>query len=494
MPTLLVIDDEPLILKAITLALAGEDITVRTSLTAGEGVHDFKANRPDCVLCDVRLPDQSGLDLLAALQREDAKVPVILMTGHGTADTAIEAMRRGAFEYLLKPIDPDELLTLILRAFEVARLMRVPARVAATEEDPSSDDELFVGKCAAMQEVFKTIGRVAPTTATVLVLGESGTGKELVARAIYHYSRRVSQPFLAINCAAIPETLLESELFGHEKGSFTGADRKRIGKFEQCHGGTLFLDEIGDMTPLTQAKILRVLQDGTFERVGGNTSVKTDVRVIAATSRKLDAMIAAGTFREDLFYRLNISTIKLPPLRDRREDISILVRHFLRRSVREFEMAVTSVAPEAMTALENYPWPGNVRQLQSVVKQALLKAHGPMLAAETLPAEVTGVSTTASSRMPVQSPAASDLTKFVQERLQMGSTNLHAELTDRVERELLTLVLESTQGNLSQCSTILGISRPTLRSKIQHLQLNVEHICSITRQPRPTIQQSHENY
>jgi len=481
-PTLLVIDDDPLILKSFELAFTGEGIAVRSAMTAAEGIHDFKSDRPDVVICDVRLPDCSGIELLTQLHSVDAKVPVILMTGHGTAETAIEAMRRGAFDYLLKPFEPDPLIELILKAIGVARLMRVPPRVSVDAEE-TAGDELFVGKSAVMQEVFKTIGRVAPTDASVLILGESGTGKELVARAIYHYGRRVEKPFLAINCAAIPETLLESELFGHEKGSFTGAERQRIGKFEQCHGGTLFLDEIGDMTPLTQAKILRVLQDGRFERVGGNKPVETDVRVIAATSRNLDAMITAGTFREDLFYRLNICTIRLPPLRERREDIPILIRHFLRLSAREFGKSVKNVTPEAMAALESYAWPGNVRQLQSIVKQSLLRVHGPVLTLDALPMELKGNAT----RLPSDQQGepitgASELTHFIRDRLQSGSTDLHAEISDRIERVLLTEVLAFTNGNLTQTATILGITRPTLRSKLQHLNMRIESHTQITHQ------------
>jgi DNA-binding NtrC family response regulator len=388
MPTLLVIDDDPLILKCIDLALAGGAITFRPAATAAAAVAEFSARRPDAVLTDVRLPDKSGLDLLAELRRLDPKVPVVLMTGHGTAETAIEAMRRGAFDYLLKPLDPDQLTELVERAFEVSRLMRVPARVPDAQPDPAADGDLFVGNAPAMQEVFKTIGRVAPTPATVLIRGESGTGKEMVARAVYHYSNRSDKPFLAINCSAIPEHLLESELFGHEKGAFTGADRKRIGKFEQCHGGTLFLNEIGDMTPLTQAKVLRVLQEQQFERVGGSEQVRTDVRLVAATHRDLEGMIAAGTFREDLFYRLNVCTVRLPALRERPEDIPLLVDHFLRRYRDEFGKDVRSVDAAAADALRAFPWPGNVRQLQSVVKQALLASAGPTLTVADLPPEV----------------------------------------------------------------------------------------------------------
>jgi DNA-binding NtrC family response regulator len=329
MPTLLVIDDDPHVRAALALVLEDGGVTVTLAATAAEGAAAFSAGRPDAVLCDVRLPDASGLDLLARLRELDPAVPVVLMTGHGTAETAIEAMRRGAFDYVLKPVDPDALAETMGKAFEASRLMRVPATVGAGDGPDDGGADHFIGQSLGMQEVFKAIGRVAPTDATVLILGESGTGKEMVARAVVHYSRRAGKPFHAINCAAIPDALLESELFGHEKGSFTGADRRRVGRFEQCDGGTLFLDEIGDMSLITQAKILRVIQDQRFERVGGSETVRTNVRMIAATHRDLPAMITAGTFREDLYYRLNVCPIRLPPLRDRPEDIPALAEYFV---------------------------------------------------------------------------------------------------------------------------------------------------------------------
>jgi two-component system nitrogen regulation response regulator GlnG len=297
------------------------------------------------VVTDIRLSGTSGLDLLRELQAIDSRVPVILMTGHGTASTAIDAMRRGAFEYLLKPLDLDLLEAVINRALETSRMSRTPAKIA-DENDFDGEGDLLVGQCPAMQEVYRQIGRVAGQDVTVLILGESGTGKEVVARSIYQYSNRADRLFLAINCAAIPEQLLESELFGHEKGSFTGAERKRIGKFEQCDGGTLFLDEIGDMTPLMQTKVLRVLQDQQFERVGGNEMVRTNVRLIAATNRNLTEMMEKGTFRADLYYRLNVYTIQLPPLRERDGDLQLLVNYFLKRFNRELGKSVTHISPK----------------------------------------------------------------------------------------------------------------------------------------------------
>jgi two-component system nitrogen regulation response regulator GlnG len=319
-----------------------------------------------------------------------------------------------------------------------------------------------------MQEVYKAIGRVASRDVTVLILGESGTGKELVARAIYSHSRRATGPFLTINCSAIPETLLESELFGHEKGAFTGADRKRIGKFEQCTGGTLFLDEIGDMTPLTQSKLLRVLQDQTFERVGGNETVHTDIRLIAATNRPLEEMVARGEYRSDLYYRLNVFTIQLPPLRERTEDMPELVHHFLQRYSRELHKDIQSVAPETLGLLRAYPWPGNIRELQSVLKQAMLNASGPMLVPAFLPAVIqTG------TPPKLNGPVSADWERLLQERLQAGSQDLYAEMLTLMERQLLTTVLRHTQGNQLQAAKILGITRGSLRTKIRALGITI---------------------
>jgi two-component system nitrogen regulation response regulator GlnG len=485
MPTLLVIDDDRLVLECLGLAFAGDGVTVLPALTAAAGLAEFERVRPDAVLSDIRLPDLSGLDVLARLRAIDPKVPVVLMTGHGTAETAIEAMRQGAYEYLLKPLDPDVLTAVVQRAFEVGRLMRVPA--VLSDDDPTGDRaDLFVGHSPTLQEVFKTIGRVAPTDASVLIRGETGTGKEMVARAIYHYSKRADKPFLAVNCAAIPETLLESELFGHEKGAFTGADRKRVGKFEQVHGGTLFLDEVGDMPPLTQSKILRVLQDGRFERVGGSEAVRTDVRIIAATNRDLETMMAGGDFREDLFYRLNVCPIRLPPLRERPEDIPLLVTHFLRRHGPEFGKAVMGIAPAALERLTSYRWPGNVRQLQSVVKQGLVRATGPTLTVDNLPAEFHAFDCqTETSAAKVSETVAEAVRRYARDRLGNDPTDLHAELLAVVEREVIVEALRFTNCNLSRASLLLGIARPTLRAKIAALGLGVESTTTVSRLPNP---------
>jgi two-component system nitrogen regulation response regulator GlnG len=471
MPTLLVVDDEPSIQHFFRRAFHEPEVTLLTACSAAEGVETAARERPDVVILDVNLPDGSGLEAFRRIHATDSRIPVIFITGHGTTGTAIEAMRLGAYEYLLKPLELDQLTDLVARAFEISRLMRVPA-VIPEDPQPGEDSDALIGRCPAMQEVYKSIGRVAPQDVTVLITGESGTGKELVARALYHYSDRSQGPFLAINCAAIPENLLESELFGHEKGAFTGADRKRIGKFEQCSGGTLFLDEIGDMTPLTQTKILRVLQGQQFERVGGNEPIRTDVRLIAATNRDLKGMVAEGTFRGDLYYRLNVYTIRLPALRERGEDLSLLAEHFVRRFGRELRKEVRAIAPEALELLRRYSWPGNVRELQSFIKQALLQATGPVLLPEFLPPAL---------REQEKGPGATetaldfgDLTGFVQDRLQAGSTALYAEYQALTERHLFTEVLRHTGGNQSQAAKVLGITRGTLRARLSALGIAVE--------------------
>ena len=473
MPKLLVIDDDKMILDCFRYAFPTEQVEVETASTAAEAVAAFRLTPFDAVVSDIRLPDSSGLELLQALKAIDRRVPVILMTGHGTSSTAIEATRRGAFEYLLKPLDLDVLQSVIDRALETSRMMRTRAKIADDHETDVTDGDLLVGKCPAMQEVYRQIGRVAGQSVTVLILGESGTGKEVVARAIYQYSQRAEGPFLAINCAAIPENLLESELFGHEKGAFTGAERRRIGKFEQCDGGTLFLDEIGDMSPLTQTKMLRVLQNQQFERVGGNETVSTNVRLIAATNRELAEMMERGTFRTDLYYRLNIYTIHLPPLRERAGDLPLLVSHFLKRFNRELDKQVYEISPAALDLLNEYPWPGNLRELQSVLKHAVVEATGPAILPEHLPETVrgplSGSKVAGAARQGLEINHDASLIEFIRQRIRNGSESLYDEVVQRVERPLLTELLNYFDGNISQASLVLGMSRSTLRGKLAAL-------------------------
>jgi two-component system nitrogen regulation response regulator GlnG len=483
MPTLLVIDDEPAILHAFRRAFDRADVALLTAASAAEGLEEVAKCDPDAVVLDINLPDLSGLEVFERLRGHDARIPVIFITGQGTTETAIEAMKLGAFDYLLKPLELAALEEVIGRAFEVSRLSRVPAR---TEDEPAeAGADVLVGRSPAMQEVYKTIGRVAPQDVTVLILGETGTGKELVARAIYQHSRRSGGPFLAVNCAAIPESLLESELFGHEKGAFTGADRRRIGKFEQCHGGTLFLDEIGDMTPLTQAKVLRVLQGQEFERVGGSEPIRADVRLIAATNRDLKRMIAEETYRSDLYYRLSVFTIRLPPLRDRGDDIPLLVRHFLRRFAAEFGKEVADASPEALDLLRRYSWPGNLRELQSVIKQALLHAAGPVLLPEFLPESVRDVGPPqATEPEPTAGADLSVLDAYIERRLNAGDPDLFADVVREVKHRLLTHALRATGGNQLAAARLLGVSRSTLRNELKSLGITVERAVS-TGDPPP---------
>jgi two-component system nitrogen regulation response regulator GlnG len=478
MPTLLVIDDEPVIQHAFRKAFHPPEFDTVTVRTAADGLDRFAALKPDVVVLDVHLPDADGLQTFDRLRDLDARTPVILVTGHGTTELAIEAMKRGAFDYLLKPLPYDRLRDLVGRACASSRLMRVPAVVAEPAAVPDTADAL-VGRCPQMQEVYKAVGRVAPTDTTVLILGESGTGKELVARALYQHSKRAAKPFLAINCGALPETLLESELFGHERGAFTGADRRRIGKFEQCNGGTIFLDEIGDMTPLTQVKLLRVLQEQAFERVGGNETVRTDVRVIAATNADLEERVAAGKFRADLFFRLNVFTIRLPPLRARGDDIDRLTDYHLARFARELGRPAAVVPDETRAVLRAYPWPGNVRELQSVLKKAVLQMSGPVLLPDFLPLGPKAEAAAGPPAAAAEARPALDWDRFVTERLDAGSHDLYAECLAVMERQLLTRVLQRTGGNQLRAAERLGITRSSLRHKLRTLGISVERaVCT----------------
>ena len=411
MSKLLLIDDETDVQYSFQRIFDSPDIELTTASSGEEGLKLIPKIKPDLVLMDIRMGGMNGLETLRRIRQMDSRLLVILMTAYGTTQTAIEAMKLGAYDYLLKPFDVLKLKEIVTKALKAAHDMRQVVSYQPLLE--SEDYELgIVGRSEAMQQVFKMIGQVAGTDATALITGESGTGKELVARAIYHHSNRGTQPFLAVNCAAIPEQLLESELFGHERGAFTGATMQRIGKFEQCNAGTIFLDEIGDMTPATQTKILRVLQSGTFEHVGGNTAIKVDVRVIAATNKPLEEAVAARQFREDLFYRLNVVRIHIPPLRERREDIRLLVNYFLKKLARDQQRPPKSIAAGVIKALEQYHWPGNVRELENVIRRALVVAKGDAILMSDLPMEMAGaaspVSSSASASAPLPAAGAED--------------------------------------------------------------------------------------
>jgi len=466
MSKLLIIDDEANVLYSLQTGLETDDLSVVTAKTGKRGITLVPKEDPDVVIVDVRLPDMSGLEVFDRIKEIAPKVPVIIITAFAATDTAIEAMKRGAFEYLLKPVDLHHLREVVGRALELRRMQSVPAVFDQPEEPPkesSTGTDPIIGRSPLMQDVYKSVGRTAPQDVTVLILGESGTGKELIARAIFQHSKRADKPFLAINCAAIPDALLESELFGHERGAFTGADRQRIGKFEQANGGTIFLDEIGDMTAATQAKVLRVLQNQQFERVGGQDTLTVDTRVIAATNRNLEAEVLAGRFRQDLFYRLNGVTITLPALRDRKDDIPMLVDHFIKVADRKLDKHVSSIAPEAMRVLRAHAWPGNVRELQNVVRYAVIQAVGEVLTVECLPASVRG----GTAPMPGNSPDdVLDVRKLIRDLLAFGSPEIYRRVIAEVDRVVLAEVLRHVANNQVHASALLGISRTTLRAKL----------------------------
>ncbi|MCE5266371.1 MAG: sigma-54 dependent transcriptional regulator [Planctomycetaceae bacterium] len=470
MASVLVVDRDPAVVSAFRRCLQGLDVTVLSTHTAANASEMLAKYRIDVVVVDTATPDGLAPDVLREIHGHDAAIPVILITASGTANAAIEAIACGAFDYVYKPLQPDKMRELVVQACRSRQLQSPTERAkesASCGRDAISIDSM-IGSCLPMQEVYKAIGRVASKKVNVLILGESGTGKELVAEAIQRHSTRSAAQFLAVNCAAIPEPLLESELFGHEKGAFTGADSKRVGKFEQCSGGTLFLDEVGDMTPIMQSKVLRVLQEGRFERVGGNKTVETDVRIIAATNRNLEQMVSSGQFRADLYYRLNVFNIQLPPLRERVADIPLLVEHFLRTYCRELDRSPCTASPETLELLSRYSWPGNVRELQSVLKRAVLRVSGPVLMPEYLPGDLV-----------TRGNHVMGFDDFIDERLRAGSTTLHAEALAFIERAMLTKVLKHTGGNQSQAAKILNITRGTLRSKIRELGIMIHQAVQV---------------
>jgi two-component system nitrogen regulation response regulator GlnG len=467
---LLISDDPALSLSRIRGAFPAPAHRVQVAGTVGAGLEHVRTGVPEVIVLDLGLRGQSGLEVYQQVRRINAHVPVIVVAGARRADAAIEPIKQGAYDCLFKPLDLALLRRVVAEALDVARRMRQPAVAAEAGTDPDAVSGM-IGACPVMREVYKAIGRVADQNVPVLICGESGTGKELVARAIYQHGPRAKAPFLALNCAAIPEQLLESELFGHEKGAFTGAERCRVGKFEQCNGGTLFLDEIGDMPQPAQAKLLRILQEQAFERVGGNETVRTDVRLIAATHRDLKAWSADGRFRPDLYYRLGVFTIHLPPLRDRADDLPLLVRHYLRHFSSELGREVREVAAKALERLRGYSWPGNVRELQSVLKQALLRAHGPVLLPDFLPE----LREAPAKPAPASREGRLDPEAFIREGLGPDSRDVYADSHREFDRLLLPRVLEHTGGNQARAALLLGISRRTLRVKLQDLGLHVAH-------------------
>ena len=457
-----VIDDDRSIRWVLEKALEKAGMVVKSFDSANEIAELLDRMQPDAIITDIRMPGVSGLDLLSTISSKAPEIPVIITTAHTDLESAVASYRGGAFEYLPKPFDVDEAVSLVRRAVEHRRRQR-PEPVSAPEPTPE-----IIGEAPAMQEVFRAIGRLSGSNLSVLINGESGTGKELVARALHNHSPRASQPFIAINIAAIPNELLESELFGHEKGAFTGAVATRKGRFEQANGGTLFLDEIGDMPPALQTRLLRVLQDGRFYRVGGHEQVETNVRIVAATNQDLESRVKEGRFREDLFHRLNVIRIHLPPLRDRREDIPALMRCFLTRSATELGVEAKRLAPEAEEYLVRLPWPGNVRQLENTCRWLTVMAPGQVIRVEDLPPEL---------RQAVGEGAAASgdwearLRLAVEGRLSRGESDIFPAINTLFERILIEAALKQTGGRKQDAAKLLGWGRNTLTRKLKDLHL-----------------------
>ena len=486
-PTILVIDDDAEIRYSLTRVLSSRKYQVTEAGSGEQGIALVKKELPDLIFLDIRMGGMSGIETLQHIRSVNAKQLVVLMTAFGTAQTAIEAMKYGAFDYIMKPFDPQKVLALAENALKAHADLR-----AVRDYKPTINSEDYkegiVGSSPVMQEVFKIIGQVTASDVTVMITGESGTGKELVARSIWKHSHRAGKPFIAVNCAAIPDNLIESELFGHEKGSFTGATGQRFGKFELCDGGTIFLDEIGDMALATQTKILRVLQAGEIQRVGGTETIKVDVRIIAATNKDLEEMVKAKTFREDLYYRLNVVRIRMPPLRERPEDIPQIVDFCLQNLVKQKKTRVTKVSPEAMAVLARHKWPGNVRELENVIYRAAVIAQGDALLVKDLPAEIrageglayAGTSNppfaTEGTPAPAVAPAppepAAPAFPDVGTALDFVFTELSGGdelLMKRLEREMTSRVLKAEGADLAKAAKRLGITKAVLQKRLNEI-------------------------
>jgi nitrogen regulation protein NR(I) len=469
MQTILIVDDDKSIRYSLKRMIEGT-FSVRTTQNGEEALEAFREQTPDLVIMDIKMPGRSGIEILKEMKVIDPKSLIILMTAFGTTETAIEAMKYGAFDYILKPFPIPQMKELIEKALSLRRLMKeevILPRISSAEEGR----ERIVGSSSRMQEIYKMIGQVAPSDVTVLLRGESGTGKELVARAIYLHSLRFQQPFFPMNCAAIPDTLLESELFGHEKGAFTGALSRRIGKLEQCQGGTVFLDEIGDMSLPTQAKLLRVLQERTFERLGGTETIRVDIRFIVATNKDLEAAIRTGGFREDLYYRLNVVSIRVPPLRERREDIPELISYFVKRFNRELKKNIVGMTPAAMEKILSYDWPGNVRQMENVLKRAMVLCQGEWIHEDQLLIEKGTQKRETAEELSKKS--IEEILDVLFDELSRASRQTQQEwdMISTLEKGLILRALQQTEGNQLQAASLLGINRSTLRSKMDRYHI-----------------------
>ncbi len=475
MESILIVDDDEGLVHFLSRFFSAQGLEVRSCHSGTAALEMVESHSFDLILLDYKMPGRNGLDTLREIRRLQVKTPIILMTAYGTMDTAIEAMKLGAYDYLLKPFDRAELERLARDALEVNRLMKQVVRLPVSEARPSpvpTGEVKIIGSHRRMQEVYKLIGQVAAREVTVLITGESGTGKELVARAIYHHSDRKDKPFLAVNCAAIPEPLFESELFGHERGAFTGADRAHVGKIERCQGGTLFFDEIGEMSLATQAKLLRMLQYGEIERVGGSQTLKVDVRIIAATNKNLEKAVADGEFREDLYWRLKIISIQLPPLRDRAEDIPALVEYFVGRFCVEYQTSIRHIEDAALARLKSHPWPGNVRELENSLRRAILLASGDVILEEHLKFDACGREPTrnATDENP-RGRIERKLDELIPDLLDACGERMHESIIDLVERTLVSKVLDQCGHNQVKAAKVLGVSRNTLRHRMKKFDL-----------------------
>ncbi|MGO9199434.1 MAG: sigma-54-dependent transcriptional regulator [Limisphaerales bacterium] len=464
-PRILLIEDDPGAASALQKVLEAEGYRVELAERGDDGLAQAQSGSFDLVLTDVKLPGIDGLELAAQLRAAKPKLPIIMMTAHGTTDIAIEATKVGAYEYLIKPFEADDLLDVVAAAVAHSRLMSEPVEMG----EAGTARFAIIGKSRAMQGIYKEIGRIAATPATVLIRGATGTGKELIARAIYQHGDRADKPFIAVNCAAIPETLLESELFGHERGSFTGAQARRIGRFEQAHGGTIFLDEIGDLNANTQSKLLRVLQERCIQRLGGDATIPVDVRVLAATHRDLETAIEEREFREDLYYRLSVVTIHLPALSERAEDVPDLVRFFIGRYAREAGIETPSIQPEAVALLQTQTWPGNVRELENVVRQALLLARPFAISLD----HVRQVLAKAHKPPAIASQTHGAYVADLLARAQRGEErNAYQKMMADLEPELFTQAIRLAQGNQAKAARWLGVTRLKMREKLTQLGLH----------------------
>jgi len=461
MARILIIEDDNSVASALQDLLRAEGFEVEMKTDSAAGLAAALSGTHDVVVTDLQMPGVSGLEIIEQLQAAKPHLPVILITAFHTTEVAIRAIKLGAYDYLLKPIDPSEFLSILKRALESTRLLAKPLDMGTG--DATSVREAIIGKSRMMQEVYKEIGRVAAMPVIVLIRGDTGTGKELVARAIHQHSDRAARPFITVNCAAIPENLLESELFGHEAGSFTGAKGRHIGRFEQANGGTIFLDEIGDISPATQVKLLRVLQEKTIQRVGGKETIPIDVRILSATHRNLEEAIESKEFRLDLFHRLNVAVIYLPPLSQRREDIPELINYFLTRYSAEFNLERPSIAADAASYLQQQPWPGNVRELENIVRKALIASRG-------YPISVEHVRSAFSKPAPPRPAGDQKLADYVTELLAQAQLaengNASEALIEAVERELYGQAIRLANGDQTKAARWLGVSRPTMREKL----------------------------